>query len=93
MEAVEIGGWGKPVPQGTYRLGDSGANIVTLRNRLMVMNYIVRSVSGVFDEEMLKAVTAFQTDHGLLSDGIVGAGTIEEMNKSCLLYTSDAADE
>ena len=82
LQVVEMGGWGKPVPQGTYRLGDSGANIVTLRNRLIGMNYMARSVSGVFDEEMLRAVKAFQTDHGLLSDGVAGAGTIEEMNKS-----------
>lgn len=82
LQAMEMGGWGKPVPEGTYRLGDSGENIVALRNRLIEMNYMARSVSGVFDEEILKAITAFQTDHGLLSDGVAGAATIEEMNKS-----------
>ena len=82
LQLVEVGGWGKPVPQGVYRLGDNGANVVTLRNRLIAMNYMARSVSGVFDEEILEAVKAFQADHGLLSDGVVGAATIEEINKS-----------
>ena len=82
LRVVEMGGWGEPVPEGTYRQGDRSANIVTLRNRLIGMNYMARSVSGVFDEEMLKAIKAFQTDHGLLSDGVAGVSTIEEMNKS-----------
>ncbi len=82
LQVAERGGWGKPVPQGKFSVGDSGTNIVALRNRLIAMNYMSRSISPIFDEEILQAVKAFQTDHGLLSDGVVGAITIEELNKS-----------
>ena len=82
LQVAERGGWGKPVPEGKYSLGDSGVNIVALRNRLISMNYMTRSVSRMFGEEMLHAVKSFQMDHGLLSDGVAGAGTIEELNKS-----------
>jgi murein L,D-transpeptidase YcbB/YkuD len=80
LDVAENGGWGKPVPQGKFSVGDSGPEIVALRNRLIAQKYLDRSVSGVFDEKMLRAVKEFQTNHGLLADGIVGPGTIEELN-------------
>ncbi len=80
LDVAENGGWGKPVPQGKFSVGDSGPEIVALRNRLIAQKYLDRSVSGVFDEKMLQAVKEFQTNHGLLADGIVGPGTIEELN-------------
>ncbi|MEK9643467.1 MAG: peptidoglycan-binding protein [Paracoccaceae bacterium] len=80
LDVAENGGWGKPVPQGKFSVGDSGPEIVALRNRLIAQKYLDRSVSSVFDEKMLQAVKEFQTNHGLLADGIVGPGTIEELN-------------
>ena len=80
LDVAENGGWGKPVPQGKFSVSDSGPEIVALRNRLIAQKYLDRSVSSVFDEKMLQAVKEFQTNHGLLSDGIVGPGTIEELN-------------
>jgi L,D-transpeptidase YcbB len=37
-------------------------------------------VTNVFDSEMKKAVIAFQTRHGLGSDGVIGAGTLKALN-------------
>jgi murein L,D-transpeptidase YcbB/YkuD len=84
LQVQENGGWGPVVPLGKYRLGDRGLNIIRLRNRLVAKTYLSRSISVEFDEEMLSAVTQFQTDHGLSADGVVGESTINEINQSVL---------
>ncbi|NRA98255.1 MAG: L,D-transpeptidase family protein [Rhodobacteraceae bacterium] len=77
------GGWGAPVPEGrTLRPGESGAAIVALRNRLTRMGYMNRSASQTFDAKLTRAVQQFQGDHGLSQDGVVGPGTLSEINQS-----------
>jgi len=84
LKIQEKGGWGPLVPIGEYRLGDSGLNVIRLRDRLISKNYLARSMSINFDEKMLRAVIKFQKDHGLAADGVVGKSTINEINQSAV---------
>ncbi|MDE0589533.1 L,D-transpeptidase family protein [Halocynthiibacter sp. C4] len=74
------GGWGPTVPGKKLEPGQSNANVVALRNRLMTMGYLKRTSSKTFDANLQKAVQQFQIDHGLLPDGVAGAGTLKEIN-------------
>lgn len=74
------GGWGPQVRGGKLTLGASGEQVVNLRNRLIIMGFLPRTASQVFDENMLGAVQRFQQAHGLAMDGEVGEGTMREIN-------------
>lgn len=76
------GGWGETVRAGrTLRPGDSGNDVVALRNRLIRMGYLPRTATASYDGAIQKAVQRFQLDHGLSLDGVAGPGTIEEVNQ------------
>lgn len=76
------GGWGGTVSAERVEMGDSGAAVVELRDRLAAMGYLRQSASQVFDGDVREAVEAFQEDHGLSPDGIVGGNTLSELNRS-----------
>ncbi len=76
------GGWGETVHTKTLKPGASGSNVVELRNRLHRMGHMKRSAGQIYDEDMVKAVLAFQRAHGLAEDGVVGPGTMAEINTS-----------
>ncbi len=79
---VKQGGWGATVPVSKLEYGDTGPDVVKLRNRLVSMGYLKPTASPEFDDALLMAVQAFQTDHGLASDGVAGQGTLTELNRS-----------
>ena len=81
-DAVVNGTWGEPVRGQRLERGDTGEDVVRLRDRLIAMGYLHRSASQVFDATMQKAVESFQADHGLAVDGVVGGKTREELNAS-----------
>ena len=74
------GGWGDDVPVTALAPGESGANVVALRNRLIAMGYLERSAAQSYDAAIQAAVQRFQTDHGLTADGVAGTGTLTEIN-------------
>lgn len=74
------GGWGDTVSAEDLRPGDSGAAVIVLRDRLIRMGYLRRSAAVGYDGALQKAVQRFQIAHGLIPDGIAGAGTIAEIN-------------
>lgn len=76
------GGWGPVVKAKKLEPGAGGAAVVALRDRLVRMGYLKRNAGKTYDEKMSKAVLAFQADHGLAQDGVVGAGTLSEINVS-----------
>ena len=80
QDMVAEGGWGATVRGGRMELGDRGQGVVQLRDRLIRMGYMARSVTAVFDADMEAAVQRFQTAHGLLADGVAGDSTLEEVN-------------
>lgn len=83
LEALmQQGGWGASVPNRKIEPGQSGPDIVLLRNRLISMGYMQRSATRDYDETLEAAVLQFQAEHGLETDGVAGKGTVAEINKS-----------
>ncbi|MBT8457778.1 MAG: L,D-transpeptidase family protein [Alphaproteobacteria bacterium] len=76
------GGWGAEVPNAKIEPGARGPAVVALRNRLINLGYLKRTSVDVYDGKMVTAVQAFQRDHGLHADGVVGPGTRGEINAS-----------
>ena len=79
-QQLEKGGWGDTINAKKLSPGDSGRQVVALRNRLIRMGYLSPRVSVDFDADMQEAVQNFQSAHGLTPDGVAGAGTISELN-------------
>ncbi|GGG60957.1 murein L,D-transpeptidase [Salipiger pallidus] len=79
---IAHGGWGMPVTATRLELGDSGQQVVSLRDRLSAMGYLKPTLTAVFDDTMRSAVSDFQADHGLAVDGIVGGSTLSAINTS-----------
>ncbi len=79
-EIIRNGGWSNIATDRILRFGDSGDDVVAIRNRLFDQGYMPNSISTKFDKKLLKAVQKYQSDHGLIPDGIIGAGTILELN-------------
>jgi murein L,D-transpeptidase YcbB/YkuD len=74
------GGWGPKVQANALKPGQSGNAVVQLRNRLVAMGYLGRSNTASYDDRMVQAVAAFQSDHGLVTDGVAGPGTMSAIN-------------
>ena len=74
--AVEAGGWGEPVGEGTLRPGDTGPAVVALRDRLRAMGLMERSLSPRYDDALTRAVSRFQERSGLPADGVAGPDTL-----------------
>lgn len=55
--------------------GSRRANVWFLQNKLLSMLYPISSVDGIFGRETQNAVIAFQSENGLIPDGIVGVRT------------------
>lgn len=74
------GGWGPTVPGDRLGPGDEGPAVVALRDRLMAMGHLPRSVSGRYDAALMAAVRSAQHAHGLVPDGIAGPLTLAALN-------------
>ena len=59
----------------TLRQGSRGADVAYLQQRLSAGGYQPGAADGIFGGKTLAAVKAFQKDHGLIVDGIVGEKT------------------
>jgi murein L,D-transpeptidase YcbB/YkuD len=79
---MAAGGWGAPVMAAALSPGDTGADVVALRDRLVAMGYLRRSATAIYDRDMQAAVQRFQIDHGLTADGRATADTLAEINVS-----------
>lgn len=77
---IAQGGWGPTVPAKSLKPGETGSEVLALRDRMVSMGYLTRSASGSYDAALQKAVQSFQRDHGLEDDGVAGAGTVAEIN-------------
>ncbi len=73
-----------PTAEPVIRAGAMGDSVTRLQTRLKELGYYTDAVDGQFGPGTRTAVTAFQQQHGLTADGIVGPATSE------LLYSSDA---
>ncbi len=75
------GGWGPAVAVEALKPGQSGPEVVALRDRLVAMGYIRRSAVATYDAMLQIAVQRFQIDHGLNPDGVAGRVTMSEINR------------
>jgi len=86
-EVAAAGGW-PAIPDGvTLQLGDSGAPVVALRQRLRLEDDLgggeapaEERNTRTFDSAVEGAVKMFQQRHGLKADGLVNAATRAELN-------------
>ena len=60
-------------------VGTKGPNVVTLQSRLAAKGYTVGDIDGDFGKQTYIAVAEFQSDNGLVVDGIVGPKTWEKL--------------
>ncbi len=77
---IAAGGWGPEVSGGPLEPGAEGDHVIALRNRLIAMGYLERSVTRSYDNSITAAIEKLQADHGLAVDGVVGQGTLDEIN-------------
>ncbi|WP_240790417.1 murein L,D-transpeptidase [Rhodobacter sp. SY28-1] len=77
---IAAGGWGEPVSAKALGPGDTGPDVVALRDRLVRMGYLAPTSVASYDRVMQAAVTGFQLNHGLTADGVANAATLEEIN-------------
>jgi L,D-transpeptidase YcbB len=77
---IAQGGWGPRVTSGSLRPGESGGQVVALRNRLIEMGYMPRIATARYDGVMQRAVQEFQIAHGLEPDGVATDATIRAVN-------------
>ena len=77
---LSTGGWGPKVPVSKMEPGQSGDNVVALRNRMIRMGYLQPTPSREYDATMQAAIQQFQLEHGLEADGVAGKGTIQQIN-------------
>ncbi|MBM3520781.1 MAG: hypothetical protein FJX63_08435 [Alphaproteobacteria bacterium] len=83
-EIVAGGGWPLVTASG-LKAGARGPDVAILRQRLVTEGYLpfeslMAAESDVFDDAMLGAVMAFQTNHGVAATGFVGERTRAELN-------------
>ncbi len=79
---VGQGGYGPKVTASALKPGQSGAQVVALRNRLITLGYMKRTASQTYDANLQKAVQTYQQAQGLNTDGVAGAGTLKMINAS-----------
>lgn len=77
---IARGGWGQPLDALPLAAGATGEGVVRLRDRLIAMGYLRRSVTAIYDRDLTAAVQRFQLDHGLTADGEADEATLAEMN-------------
>jgi murein L,D-transpeptidase YcbB/YkuD len=79
-QQLQDGGWGPTVAATDLAPGQSGAQVVQLRDRLVAMGYLSQASMRDYDARLEKAVLAFQLDHGLAADGEADKATLDEIN-------------
>ena len=57
------------------RIGDDSTEVKAMQERLVSLGYHLGMVDGIFGTETQRQVRAFQGDHQLVADGIVGPNT------------------
>jgi murein L,D-transpeptidase YcbB/YkuD len=75
MDSAPIGGFGLVQ---ILHLGDTGAAISRIQQRLASLGYVV-SVNGSFDRQMQAAIIKFQSQQGLGADGAIGSMTLKAL--------------
>lgn len=72
---------GSSMSRQTIRRGSKGADVLYLQKRLVAKGYYVGEIDSDFGNQTENAVKAYQDEHGLVTDGIVGAKTWASLEK------------
>lgn len=72
---------GSSMSRQTIRRGSKGADVLYLQKRLVAKGYYVGEIDSDFGKQTENAVKAYQDEHGLVTDGIVGAKTWASIEK------------
>lgn len=64
------------------KIGSVGGNVSEIQSKLKSMGYYSGNIDGIFGTATKNAVTAFQRDHELTPDGIVGKNTLKMLGLS-----------
>jgi L,D-transpeptidase YcbB len=77
---IAAGGWGEPIAVAALAPGDTGPDVIALRDRLVRMGFLAPTASASYDRALQGAVTGFQVNHGLPTDGVASEDTVAEIN-------------
>ena len=68
------------------RLGSKGSEVERLQSDLSRLGYNIGAagVNGIFDEDTQQAVIAFQKDHNITVDGVVGPQTGQKLGANLM---------
>lgn len=67
---------------GSLKPGEKGTIVVGIRNRLKQLGFQVSdTTSDIYDTDLERVVKVFQAERGLGTDGVVGKGTLEALNR------------
>lgn len=72
---------GSSISRKTIRRGSKGADVLYLQKRLAAKGYLVGEIDSDFGKQTENAVKTYQDEHGLATDGIVGAKTWASLEK------------
>lgn len=70
-----VAGKSPTVKRATVKMGSRGADVTYLQQTLTAFGYGCGKIDGIFGTKTLEAVKAFQAEHNLAVDGIVGTKT------------------
>jgi L,D-transpeptidase YcbB len=82
VDIEKKGGWGTvEINKKTIHPGDSSGDVVKIRKRLQREGYSMNdTLDPHFDTPMSLIIREFQSCHGIVADGLIGASTIAAMN-------------
>ncbi|TDK41835.1 L,D-transpeptidase family protein [Algoriphagus formosus] len=68
----------------SIKVGDSHSLIPEIRERLQFWGYVVGNdlTERIYDSLLMKSVQAYQSFHGMTSDGIIGKSTLASLSQS-----------
>lgn len=67
------------VPYPQIELGSKGTEVCIAQDVLWFLGYDITKISGIFDQELQRAVKRYQQDVNLVADGIIGKLTWESL--------------
>ena len=81
-DQIAAGSFGEVIPAKSLKPGATGAPVVAMRDRLMALGYLPRSVTATYDASIQAALQHFQSDRGITPDGVAGEATVAALNAS-----------
>ena len=75
-------------PDGTFKSGSQGNDVVTIQNRLKKLGYFTASATGYYGSATISSVKAFQKANGLSADGACNKKTLDKLFSSSAISKS-----